>query len=96
MRTLGLSGVRRDRGTRTAIAAKVGTRAGDLLDRDFTAATPNLVWVTDLTYVRTRAGFVYVAFIVDVLSQRILAWHASTSRHTDLVMTPLRMALWQP
>jgi putative transposase len=38
---------------------------------------------------------VYVAFIVDVFSQRILAWHASTSTQTDLVMTPLRMALWQ-
>ena len=96
MRTLGLSGVRRDRGTRTTIAAKDGTRAGDLLDRDFTAATPNLVWVTDLTYVRTWAGFVYVPFIDHVLSQRILAWHASTSRHTDLVMTPLRMALSRP
>ena len=53
MPTLGSSGVRRDRGTRTTIAAKDGTRAGDLLDLDFIAATPNLVWVTDLTYVRT-------------------------------------------
>lgn len=49
MRTLGLSGVRRDKGVRTTIPAKDGTRAGDLLDRDFTAAAPNLVWITDFT-----------------------------------------------
>jgi transposase InsO family protein len=52
-----LSGVRRDRGTRTTIAAKDRIRAGDLLDRDFTAAAPNRTWVTDFTYVRTWAGF---------------------------------------
>jgi len=50
MRTLGLVGVRRDKGIRTTIAAKDGIRAGDLLDRDFSAAAPNLVWVTDFTY----------------------------------------------
>ena len=95
MRTLGLSGVRRDKGIRTTILAKDGNRAGDLLDRDFTAAAPNLVWITDFTYVRTWAGFTYVAFIVDVYAQRIVAWHAATTKHTDLVMIPLRMALWQ-
>src|SRR3954452_9418393 len=57
MRTLGLSGVRRDKGIRTTIPAKDGTRAGDLLDRDFTATAPNRVWVTDFTYCRTWAGF---------------------------------------
>ena len=51
MRTLGLSGVRRDKGIRTTIPAKDGNRAGDLLDRDFTAAAPNRTWVTDFTYV---------------------------------------------
>ena len=95
MTTLGLNGVRRDKGVRTTIAAKDGTRAGDLLNRAFTATTPNRVWVTDFTYVRTWAGFVYVAFILDVYAQKIVAWHASTSKATDLVMTPLRMALWQ-
>ena len=96
MRTLGLSGVRRDKGVRTTIPAKDGKRAGDLLDRDFTAPAPNRVWVTDFTYVRTWSpAWVYVAFIVDVFSQRIVAWHASTSKATDLVMTPLRMAIWQ-
>ena len=95
MRTLGLEGVRRAKKVRTTIPAADGKRAGDLLDRDFTAPAPNRVWVTDFTYVRTWAGFVYVAFILDVYAQRIVAWHASTSKVTDLVMTPLRMALWQ-
>jgi putative transposase len=67
-----------------------------MLNRDFTAEAPNRVWVTDFTYVRTWSpAWVYVAFIVDVFSQRIVAWHASTSKVTDLVMTPLRMAIWQ-
>ena len=95
MKTLRLNGVRRDKGVRTTIPAKDGVRAGDLLNRAFTAEAPNLVWVTDFTYVRTWAGFVYVAFIVDVFAQKIVAWHASTSKATDLVMTPLRIALWQ-
>ncbi len=95
MRCLGLSGVRRDKGIRTTIPAKDGERAGDLLDRDFTAVAPNHVWVTDFTYCRTWAGFVYVAFIVDVFAQRIVAWHVAATKHTDLVMTPLRMAIWQ-
>ncbi len=94
MRTLGLSGVRRAKGIRTTIPAKDGKRAQDLLNRDFTAAAPNQVWVMDFTYVRTWAGFVYVAFIVDVFAQKIVGWHAQTSKHTDLVSIPLRMAIW--
>ena len=94
MTTLGLSGVRRDKGIRTTIPGKGGTRAGDLLDRDFTAPCPDHTWVMDFTYVRTWVGFCFVAFIVDVFSQRIVAWHAATSMHTDLVLIPLRMALW--
>lgn len=94
MRHLGLSGVRRAKGIRTTIRSKDGKRAGDLLDRDFTAAAPNLVWVMDFTYVRTWAGFAYVAFVVDVFAQKIVGWHAQTSKHTPLVTTPLRMAIW--
>ena len=53
------------------------------------------MWVADFTYVRTWAGLVYVAFVVDVFAQRIVGWHASSSMRTDLVMTPLRIAQWQ-
>ncbi|GAA1344004.1 hypothetical protein GCM10009594_19530 [Kocuria palustris] len=95
MRTLGLEGTRRAKKIRTTIPGPDGKRAGDLLNRDFTAPAPNRVWATDFTYVRTWAGFVYVAFVVDVFAQRIVGWHASSSMRTDLVMTPLRIALWQ-
>lgn len=95
MRSLGLSGITRAKAIRTTIPGKDGVRAGDLLNRNFTAPRPDHTWVTDFTYVRTWAGWVYVAFILDVFSQRIVAWHAQTSKHVDLVMTPLRMALWE-
>ncbi|WBL20288.1 IS3 family transposase [Citricoccus sp. NR2] len=95
MRALGLSGVTRAKAIRTTIRAKDGIRAGDLLNRDFTAPRPDHTWVTDFTYVRTWTGWVYVAFILDVFSQRIVAWHVQTTKHVDLVMIPLRMALWE-
>jgi transposase InsO family protein len=95
MRSLALQGIRRSKGIRTTIPAKNGTRAGDLLNRDFTAPAPNLKWVMDFTYCRTWVGFVYVAFIVDVFAQKIVAWHAATVRDADLVLTPLKMAIWQ-
>ena len=95
MRTLGLQGIRRSKGIRTTIPAKDGRRAGDLLNRDFSASAPNRTWVMDFTYVRAWVGFVYVAFVVDVFAQKIVAWHAATTKDTDLVMTPLRMAIWQ-
>jgi len=95
MRALGLEGIRRVKKLRTTIPGPDGKRAGDLLNRDFSAPAPNRVWVTDFTYVRTWAGFVYVAFVVDVFAQRIVGWHAASSMRTDLVMTPLRIALWQ-
>ncbi|SJM44090.1 Mobile element protein [Frigoribacterium sp. JB110] len=95
MRTLGLSGITRAKRIRTTIPGKDGNRAGDLLNRDFTAPRPDHTWVMDFTYVRSWAGWVYVAFILDVFSQRIVAWHAQTTKHTDLVMIPLRIALWE-
>ncbi|MGW5525292.1 IS3 family transposase [Gordonia sp. NPDC003950] len=94
MKTLGLNGIRRTKGVRTTIPAADGVRAGDLLNRVFSADAPNRVWVTDFTYVRTWVGFVYVVFIIDVFSRKIVAWHASTSKTVELVMIPLRMALW--
>jgi putative transposase len=98
MRDLGLNGVRRGKKVRTTVAdpdAKAEDRPSDLLERDFTAAAPNQRWVADFTYVRTWAGWVFVAFVVDVYAQRIVGWHASTTRTTDLVLTCSRMAVWQ-
>lgn len=96
MRMLGLQGITRSKRVRTTIPTADGHRAADLLDRDFSAPAPNRKWITDFTYVRTWSpAWVYVSFIVDCFSQRIVAWHAQTSMHTDLVMTPLKIALWQ-
>jgi putative transposase len=93
MTDLGRNGIRRGKGVRTTVPAKDADRAADLLNRQFRAPAPNRVWVADFTYCRTWAGFVYVAFIVDVFAQRIVAWHAATDKRTDLVLTPLRIAL---
>jgi putative transposase len=95
MKALGLKGIRRSKGIRTTIPGKDGRRAGDLLNRDFTAAAANRTWIMDFTYCRTWAGFAYVTFIVDVFAQKIVAWHCATSKDVELVMTPLRMAAWQ-
>ncbi|GAA13368.1 putative transposase, partial [Gordonia alkanivorans NBRC 16433] len=95
MKVLGHNGIRRSKGVRTTVRSADGVRAEDLLNRQFSAAEPNRVWVTDFTYCRTWAGWVYVVFIIDVFSRRIVAWHASTSKTVELVTVPLRMALWQ-
>ena len=94
MRQLGRQGVRRGKGVRTTVPNRDGIRAGDLLNRDFTAPAPNLRWVADFTYCRTWAGFVYVSFVVDCFAQRIVGWHAATDKRTDLVLIPLRVAQW--
>lgn len=89
-----MNGGCRGKTLRTTIPAKDSRRPDDLLDRDFTAPAPNTCWVADFTYCRTWAGFVYVALIVDVFAQRIVGWHAATDRRAELVLTPLRIALW--
>lgn len=94
MKLIGHQGIRRGKRVRTTIRSKDGRRAGDLLDRDFTAVAPNTRWVADFTYCRSWLGFVYVAFILDCFAQRIVGWHASMSKATELVVTPLRIALW--
>jgi len=96
MRDEGLSCVVRGRRHRTTISGgKDARRAPDLLDRDFTAPVPNRKWVTDFTYTRTWAGFVYVAFVVDCFSRAIVGWHAATVKGTAMVTSALKMALWR-
>ena len=94
MRQLGITGAVRGAPKRTTIPAKDGVRAGDLVNRDFAADRPNALWVADFTYVATWAGTVYVAFVLDVFSRRIVGWKADTSRDTSLVLDALEMALW--
>jgi putative transposase len=94
MRELGMQGVGRGKTPRTTIPGKDSTRAGDLLDRHFTAPAPNRVWIADFPYVRAWTGMGYVAFVVDVYAQRIVGWHAMSTRPAELVLLPLRMAAW--
>ena len=94
MRALSLSGVVRGKSRRTTLPDEHAPRPADLVERDFRATTPNRLWVSDLTYVRTSSGFVYVAFIIDVYSRYIVGWQASRSLHTDLALGALEQALW--
>ena len=83
-----------ERTTRRAVAAaKAAFRVGNRRVHRPWVTEPGM-WVSDFTYVRSWAGFVYTAFIVDVFAQRILAWHCATTKHVELVATPLRIALW--
>jgi putative transposase len=86
MRQLSLQGVRRGKKIRTTTPGKDGQRAGDLLNRDFTAPAPNRRWVADFTYVATWAAIVYVAFVVDIYSRAIVGWAAATHKRTKLVL----------
>lgn len=87
---MGLAGAVRGRAwaTATQVSPDAG-RLPDLVDRDFTATRPNQLWASDFTYVATWRGFVYVAFVVDVFSRRIVGWLASTSLSTDLALDAL-------
>ena len=94
MRTDGLQGVVRGEPRRTTIAGERADRPADLVDRDFTASAPNRLWIADFTYVATWSGVVYVAFVIDAFSRRILGWKADTNMRTGLVLDTLEMALW--
>jgi putative transposase len=94
MRHAGLEGVVRGKARRTTIADERADRPADLVDRDFTATAPNQLWVADFTYVATWSGVVYVAFVIDVYSRRIVGWKADTNMRTGLVLDTLEMALW--
>ena len=95
MRRLGLAGVVRGRPfTVTTRPDPAAARPPDLVTRQFTAARPNQLWVADLTYVATWRGFVYVAFVIDVFSRRIVGWRVSSSLRSDLALDALEQALY--
>jgi putative transposase len=94
MRQQGWTGALRGKKVRTTVPDAANLRPGDLVDREFTASRPNQLWVADFTYVATFAGTVYVAFIFDVYSRRIVGWRAATSMNTSLVLDTLEMAIW--
>lgn len=94
MGDLGLRGAVRGRRVRTTQPALVAERPRDLVQRDFQAARPNQLWVSDLTYVATWRGFVYVAFVIDVFARRIVGWRAAATLRSDLALDALDQALY--
>ena len=94
MRAAGLRGISRAKGPRTTVPGRGPDERQDLVQRDFTAAAPNQLWVADITYCRTFSGWVYAAFIIDVFSRRVLGWQLSKSLRTDLALDALEMAFW--
>ena len=93
MRDMGLRGVVRGRRFKTTVPDDSAKRPLDLVQREFRADRPNQLWVADITYVATWVGFVFVAFVVDVFSRRIVGWRVSSSLRTDLALDALEQAL---
>ena len=95
MKAEGLQGVSRRRSTRTTIRDDRVRPACDLVDRNFYAEKPDQLWVADLTYVPTWAGFLYLAVVLDAFSRRVVGWAMGTTQRTQLVLDALNMALGQ-
>jgi putative transposase len=93
MRTMGLQGVVRGKRVRTTISNAAAPCPLDRVNRQFKAPRPNALWVSDFTYVATWAGFVYVAFVIDVFARRIVGWRVSRTAHAGFVLDALEQAL---
>jgi putative transposase len=95
MRNAGLAGISRRKGIRTTVRDPRARAAADLVERDFTAEVPDRLWVADITYIPTWAGFLYLAVVLDVFSRRVIGWSMANHLRTRLVLDALDMALWQ-
>jgi putative transposase len=95
MRAAGLSGVSRRKGPRTTQRRQNARPAPDLVERDFTAEQPDRLWVADITYIPTWAGFLYLAVVLDAFSRRVVGWSMATHLRTEFVLDALDMALGQ-
>jgi putative transposase len=95
MRSAGLQGAGTPKRRWTTVPDEHAQRPADLVDRHFTASARDQLWVCDLTYLKTREGFVYLAFVKDVFSRMIVGWQTSTNLRTDLVLDALEMAAAQ-
>ncbi|WP_422051114.1 IS3 family transposase [Sphingomonas leidyi] len=93
MREMGLAGVIRGKPVRTTTSDKAAPCPLDRVNRRFYAPAPNMLWVSDFTYVATWAGFVYVAFVIDTYARRIVGWRASRTAHASFVLDALEQAL---
>ena len=95
MREKGLRGVSRRKWTTTTVRDRAAVLAPDLVKRDFRAQGPNRLWVADITYVPTWAGFLYVAVVLDAWSRRVVGWAFALHLRAELVVTALEMAIRQ-
>jgi putative transposase len=95
MRSAGLAGVSRRRWPCTTRRAERARPAPDLVERDFSADGPDRLWVADITYVPTWAGFLYLAVVLDAFSRRVVGWAMANHLRTQLVLDALDMAIWQ-
>ena len=93
MKAMGLKGVVRGKPRRTTFSDKSAPCPLDLVNRQFKAPAPNVLWVSDFTYVATWSGFVYVAFVIDVYARKIVGWRVSRSAHAGFVLDALDQAL---
>ncbi len=93
MRSMGLQGVIRGKPIKTTVQDKAVPCPLDHVNRQFHAAAPNRLWVSDFTYVATWAGFVYVAFVIDIYARRIVGWRASRTAHAGFVLDALEQAV---
>ena len=95
MRAAGIAGVSRRRGVVTTRRDPNARPAPDLVDRNFTATCVDQLWVADITYIPTLAGFLYLAVVLDVFSRRIVGWSMANHLRTELVLAALEMAIGQ-
>ena len=95
MRRAGLEGASRRKRGWTTKRARDARPAPDLVERDFSAGGPDRLWVADITYIPTWAGFLYLAVVLDAWSRRIVGWAMATHLRTELVLDALNMAIWQ-
>jgi putative transposase len=95
MREEGLRGCIRGRRKRTTHRNKHAVPAEDLVRREFALAAPNKLWTADITYVDTEEGFLYLAFVLDAYSRRVVGWAMEDHLRTELVVDALQMALWR-
>ena len=94
MRRLGIEGIRRGKRVRTTMPGKAAECPMDLVKRQFEVDRPNRLWVADFTYCSTWQGWLYVAFVIDAYSKRIVGWRASSSMTTDFVLDALEQAVY--
>jgi putative transposase len=95
MREAGLRGCLRGRRRRTTRRDRNAAPAPDLVRRKFAAAAPDRLWLADITYVKTDEGFLYLAFVLDAHSRRVVGWSMAGHLRTELVVDALKMAVWR-